>query len=194
MVAAVVTCWTAQCARLLTHSRADAFGTAARGGRSPGHRGRLRLLADVLGSAPPFRPDFVAHTVLSPGGVVVDESSLVTVIMRFLAVAAREFGTLLVWSTTALWLVPLTAWMDPPPGVGWSGAGFRRCGGSSRPAQRQDSCPRSSRFTTLLVPLGSRDFSSQMTHLATVVAALRVGRWGPRRCRRRSGPGTACSW
>ncbi|MCH6164071.1 M48 family metalloprotease [Pseudonocardia alaniniphila] len=178
VVAAVVTCWTAQCARLLITA------VPTRSVRPPAAVGLLAtagVFAYWLTSwnAPSlFRPDVVAHAALRPGGVVVGESSLVTVIMSSLAVATMELGPLLVWSTTALWLVPLTAWIGPTAGSWLVRSGLPSLWRMLAAGTAAGLLSAGLAIATLLVPLGSRDISSAMTYLATVLAALLVGPLG----------------
>jgi hypothetical protein len=92
--------------------------------------------------------------------------------------AARELGPLLVWSTAALWLVPLTAWIGPNSSswlVRSELPSLRRMLAAGAVAGLLSAVLA---FTNLLVPLSSQDFSSQMTYLATVLAAFLVGPLG----------------
>ncbi|OZM83682.1 M48 family metalloprotease [Pseudonocardia sp. MH-G8] len=114
LLAFVVTCWTAQCARLLLAA------VPPRWVRVPAAAGLLTTAA-VLAfwlnwwRAGPdlFRPE-VASYLVQLG--IPDFGSLTPIVIMSVT-AVGTLGPLLVWSTAALWLVPLAAWLSPAPEV-----------------------------------------------------------------------------
>jgi Zn-dependent protease with chaperone function len=116
LLALIVTCWSAQCARVLI--------TAA-----PARLVRIATAVGLVGTAGNFafwltwwesirdlfRPEFLAlgRNLAAQELGIPDPSSTATMVMAVLVSAMSTLGPLIVWSTSTLWLVPLVAWVAP---------------------------------------------------------------------------------